>query len=123
MMQKPDPGISATPHEGNLRYFNVVIAGPQDSAYDGASCLFPACVLAPPREANHGVTTLHRAYHLATLWSRGAVTAAAAAGAVISRAGPSMAASSGDRVDSLRLSRGDIQAGAVSPRGVSDDPP
>jgi len=38
MLQKPDPGISATPHENNLRYFNVVIAGPQDSAYDGADC-------------------------------------------------------------------------------------
>ena len=36
MLQKPDPGISATPHDNNLRYFNVVIAGPQDSAYDGA---------------------------------------------------------------------------------------
>ncbi|EKX34365.1 hypothetical protein GUITHDRAFT_147269 [Guillardia theta CCMP2712] len=35
MLQKPDPGISATPHEDNLRYFNVIIAGPQDSAYDG----------------------------------------------------------------------------------------
>jgi len=35
MLQKPDPGISATPHANNLRYFNVVIAGPQDSAYDG----------------------------------------------------------------------------------------
>jgi len=35
MLQKPDPGISATPTEHNLRYFNVVIAGPQDSAYDG----------------------------------------------------------------------------------------
>ena len=37
MLQKPDPGISATPYENNLRYFNVVIAGPQDSAYDGES--------------------------------------------------------------------------------------
>ena len=34
MLQKPDPGISATPHENNLRYFNVVISGPQDSAYE-----------------------------------------------------------------------------------------
>jgi len=34
MLQKPDPGISATPHEDNLRYFNVIIAGPQDSAYE-----------------------------------------------------------------------------------------
>ena len=39
MLQKPDPGISATPHEDNLRYFNVIIAGPQDSAYDGAICV------------------------------------------------------------------------------------
>ena len=48
MLQKPDPGISATPHENNLRYFNVVIAGPQDSAYDGSStvCLiFPSSPL------------------------------------------------------------------------------
>jgi hypothetical protein len=37
MLQKPDPGISATPTEQNARHFNVVIAGPQDSAYDGAS--------------------------------------------------------------------------------------
>jgi len=43
MLQKPDPGISATPHANNLRYFNVVIAGPQDSAYDGAfDSPFPA---------------------------------------------------------------------------------
>lgn len=35
MLQKPDPGISATPHDDNARYFNVIIAGPQDSAYEG----------------------------------------------------------------------------------------
>eukprot|EP00286_Rhodomonas_abbreviata_P025096 CAMPEP_0181314950 /NCGR_PEP_ID=MMETSP1101-20121128/15101_1 /TAXON_ID=46948 /ORGANISM="Rhodomonas abbreviata, Strain Caron Lab Isolate" /LENGTH=149 /DNA_ID=CAMNT_0023422097 /DNA_START=108 /DNA_END=557 /DNA_ORIENTATION=- len=34
MLQKPDPGISATPHDDNARYFNVIIAGPQDSAYE-----------------------------------------------------------------------------------------
>jgi ubiquitin-conjugating enzyme E2 N len=46
MLQKPDPGISATPHENNLRYFNVVIAGPQDSAYDGADfSLFELCLI------------------------------------------------------------------------------
>ncbi len=43
MLQKPDPGISATPTEQNLRYFNVVIAGPQDSAYDGARVAALAC--------------------------------------------------------------------------------
>lgn len=29
------PGISATPHEDNLRYFNVIITGPASSAYEG----------------------------------------------------------------------------------------
>lgn len=29
-------GISATPYEDNLRYFNVVIAGPQQSPFEGA---------------------------------------------------------------------------------------
>jgi ubiquitin-conjugating enzyme E2 N len=48
MLQKPDPGISATPHENNLRYFNVVIAGPQDSAYDGSSCLLDFSFLPTP---------------------------------------------------------------------------
>jgi hypothetical protein len=43
MLQKPDPGISATPYENNLRYFNVVIAGPQDSAYDGESWALVQC--------------------------------------------------------------------------------
>ncbi len=31
----PDPGISATPHVENARYFDVVIAGPQSSPYEG----------------------------------------------------------------------------------------
>ncbi len=29
------PGISATPHEDNLRYFDVIIAGPASSPYEG----------------------------------------------------------------------------------------
>jgi ubiquitin-conjugating enzyme E2 N len=29
------PGISATPHSDNLRYFDVVIAGPAQSPYEG----------------------------------------------------------------------------------------
>jgi len=28
-------GISATPHEDNLRYFNVIIAGPAQSPFEG----------------------------------------------------------------------------------------
>lgn len=29
------PGISASPSEDNLRYFNVMILGPQQSPYEG----------------------------------------------------------------------------------------
>ncbi|BGP27232.1 ubiquitin-conjugating enzyme E2 N [Rhodotorula toruloides] len=29
------PGISATPHEDNLRYFDVVISGPDSSPFEG----------------------------------------------------------------------------------------
>jgi len=35
LMQEPPPGISATPYEDNLRYFNVIIAGPAQSPYEG----------------------------------------------------------------------------------------
>merc|ERR1711998_27530 len=35
LMQESPPGISATPYEDNLRYFNVIIAGPQSSPYEG----------------------------------------------------------------------------------------
>ena len=33
------PGVSATPYEDNMRYFNVMIAGPSDSPYEGMSYL------------------------------------------------------------------------------------
>jgi ubiquitin-conjugating enzyme E2 N len=33
------PGISAVPHEDNLRYFDVEIHGPSSSPYEGASYL------------------------------------------------------------------------------------
>ena len=29
------PGISIAPHDDNYRYFNIVIAGPQDTPYEG----------------------------------------------------------------------------------------
>merc|ERR1712086_619991 len=35
LMAEPPPGISATPYEDNLRYFNVIIAGPTQSPYEG----------------------------------------------------------------------------------------
>ncbi|KAJ3381063.1 Ubiquitin-conjugating enzyme E2 35, partial [Lobulomyces angularis] len=35
LIADPAPGISATPHEDNLRYFNVVISGPSQSPFEG----------------------------------------------------------------------------------------
>jgi len=34
LLSEPAPGISATPYQDNLRYFNVIIAGPQSSPYE-----------------------------------------------------------------------------------------
>lgn len=35
LLSEPDPGISASPSEDNLRYFNVMILGPAQSPYEG----------------------------------------------------------------------------------------
>eukprot|EP00300_Choanocystis_sp_HF-7_P026134 c28803_g1_i1.p1 GENE.c28803_g1_i1~~c28803_g1_i1.p1 ORF type:complete len:149 (+),score=24.12 c28803_g1_i1:34-480(+) len=35
LQNEPAPGISAVPHPDNLRYFDVVIAGPQSSPFEG----------------------------------------------------------------------------------------
>ncbi|KAH8917625.1 ubiquitin-conjugating enzyme, partial [Atractiella rhizophila] len=37
LVSDPSPGISATPHEDNLRYFDVIISGPQGSCFEGGS--------------------------------------------------------------------------------------
>lgn len=37
LIADPAPGISAVPHEDNLRYFDVVIEGPSGSPFEGAS--------------------------------------------------------------------------------------
>ncbi|CAM9234650.1 unnamed protein product [Pylaiella littoralis] len=37
LLAEPVPGISATPYEDNLRYFNVVITGPEQSPYENGS--------------------------------------------------------------------------------------
>uniref|UniRef100_A0AAX7SXR1 Ubiquitin-conjugating enzyme E2Nb n=1 Tax=Astatotilapia calliptera TaxID=8154 RepID=A0AAX7SXR1_ASTCA len=37
LMAEPVPGITATPDEGNARYFHVFIAGPQDSPFEGGT--------------------------------------------------------------------------------------
>lgn len=40
MLADPAPGISATPHEENLRYFDVIIAGPGQSPFEGKDSLY-----------------------------------------------------------------------------------
>jgi len=35
LLSEPAPGISATPSDDNLRYFNVIIAGPSGSPFEG----------------------------------------------------------------------------------------
>ncbi|KAG8951386.1 Ubiquitin-conjugating enzyme 13 [Tulasnella sp. 424] len=35
LIADPAPGISAAPHEDNMRYFDVTIAGPQGSPFEG----------------------------------------------------------------------------------------
>ena len=34
LLSEPAPGISATPYRDNLRYFNIIIAGPSGSPYE-----------------------------------------------------------------------------------------
>jgi ubiquitin-conjugating enzyme E2 N len=35
LLAEPVPGVMATPYEDNMRYFQVAIAGPSDSPYEG----------------------------------------------------------------------------------------
>jgi ubiquitin-conjugating enzyme E2 N len=35
LLADPVEGVSATPYEDNMRYFNVAIAGPVDSPFEG----------------------------------------------------------------------------------------
>lgn len=37
LLAEPVPGIKALPDESNARYFHVVIAGPQDSPFEGGT--------------------------------------------------------------------------------------
>ncbi|OAQ86127.1 ubiquitin-conjugating enzyme, active site protein [Purpureocillium lilacinum] len=47
----PVPGISAVPHEDNLRYFDVEIHGPAQSPYEGWRHLQARAL--PPRRLSH----------------------------------------------------------------------
>lgn len=37
LLAEPVEGVNATPYEDNARYFNVAIAGPSDSPYQGST--------------------------------------------------------------------------------------
>ncbi|PRP85937.1 ubiquitin-conjugating enzyme 1 [Planoprotostelium fungivorum] len=63
LVSEPDPGISATPSDDNLRYFNVMIAGPTGSPFEGGVFklelfLTEEYPMAPPK-----VRFLTRIYH------------------------------------------------------------
>eukprot|EP01117_Protostelium_nocturnum_P008395 TRINITY_DN299_c0_g1_i1.p1 TRINITY_DN299_c0_g1~~TRINITY_DN299_c0_g1_i1.p1 ORF type:complete len:152 (-),score=35.20 TRINITY_DN299_c0_g1_i1:118-573(-) len=63
LISEPDPGISATPAEDNLRYFNVMIAGPTGSPFEGGVFKLELFLtedypMAPPK-----VRFLTRIYH------------------------------------------------------------
>ncbi|TDH72585.1 hypothetical protein CCR75_001004 [Bremia lactucae] len=63
LLAEPVAGISATPYEDNLRYFQVVIAGPQSSPYENGifklELFLPVDYpMAPPK-----VRFLTRIYH------------------------------------------------------------
>ncbi|WFD26767.1 E2 ubiquitin-conjugating enzyme [Malassezia nana] len=63
LMSDPAPGIVASPHEDNLRYFDVVMSGPAQSPFEGGSFKLELFLpedypMAPPR-----VRFLTRIYH------------------------------------------------------------
>lgn len=62
-MAEPVEGVSASPYEDNFRYFNVLIAGPKETPYDGGlfrlELFLPADYpMAPPK-----VRFLTKLYH------------------------------------------------------------
>mmetsp|Transcript_5978 Transcript_5978/g.9051 ORF Transcript_5978/g.9051 Transcript_5978/m.9051 type:complete len:152 (-) Transcript_5978:187-642(-) len=63
LLQEPVEGISATPYEDNLRYFNVIVCGPTSSPYENGifklELFLPADYpMAPPK-----VRFLTKIYH------------------------------------------------------------
>ena len=58
------PGISATPYADNLRYFNVIIQGPTQSAYEGGIFKLELFLtedypMAPPKVRRAGEPAAH----------------------------------------------------------------
>ncbi|KAG5597575.1 hypothetical protein H5410_038807 [Solanum commersonii] len=75
LLSEPAPGISASPSEENMRYFNVMILGPTQSPYEGGVFkleLFlpeeypmaaPKCLLVIDQFASQQVRFLTKIYH------------------------------------------------------------
>lgn len=57
------PGVSATPYEDNPRYFNVAIAGPADSPYEGGLFRLELFLPADYPMASPKVRFLTKIYH------------------------------------------------------------
>ena len=63
LMAEPAPGISAVPHEDNIRYFDVIVQGPIQSPFEGGVFKLELFLpedypMAPPK-----VRFLTRIYH------------------------------------------------------------
>ena len=58
LVADPAPGISAAPHEDNLRYFDVTIQGPDGSPFQSAFILFRS--LRAPNPPTHAHLPMNR---------------------------------------------------------------
>jgi ubiquitin-conjugating enzyme E2 N len=61
LVKEPVQGISATPHDDNLRYFDVTIDGPSQSPYEGE---FVGLKRQTPTRGWHDVTRLGGVFKL-----------------------------------------------------------
>ena len=62
-MADPAPGISAVPHDDNLRYFNVAITGPEGSPFERMSYTY---CHANPSLSSYSRATARGCVHSAT---------------------------------------------------------
>ena len=46
-MADSPPGISAIPHDDNLRYFDVIVAGPDGSPFEGKHAMVEQAAIRP----------------------------------------------------------------------------
>ena len=103
------PGISATPYEDNLRYFNVLISGPTESPYDGA---VPA---PPPPRAPRADPHVRRRHLQARAFLAGGLPHGAPEGAVPDEDLPSERRQIGTHLP--RHPQGQVVPGAPDPHG------